>query len=279
MNIFLTGGTGFIGNHFIKCALEKGHNIFALTRGRTIPNCNPHQNLHWLKKEIDEVSFDDFQDIDVMVHLASYGVSPQPANWQDCFDFNVIKSVELVRKAIFSGVKRFVITGSCYEYGTAALNYDFIPTDAPLFPTDIYSASKAASFIAFNTLTMIESVEIIYLRLSSVYGEGQHKDNFWSSLKKAAVNGEDFYMTKGEQIRDFISVSDVAIYLEKCCLRNDTKIGHMLVENLASGEPITLKEFSEFWWKKWKASGKIHYGAIKYRKNEVMKYLPKINKA
>ena len=32
MNIFLTGATGFIGNHFLIKALEKGHKITALKR-------------------------------------------------------------------------------------------------------------------------------------------------------------------------------------------------------------------------------------------------------
>jgi len=32
MNIFLTGGTGFIGSNFIEHALSKGHKIFAIRR-------------------------------------------------------------------------------------------------------------------------------------------------------------------------------------------------------------------------------------------------------
>lgn len=32
MNIFLTGGTGFVGKKFIKLAIKHGHKIFAISR-------------------------------------------------------------------------------------------------------------------------------------------------------------------------------------------------------------------------------------------------------
>ena len=32
MNIFLTGGTGFIGSHFLAIALSEGHTVFAQRR-------------------------------------------------------------------------------------------------------------------------------------------------------------------------------------------------------------------------------------------------------
>jgi len=31
-----------------------------------------------------------------------------------------------------------------------------------------------------------------------------------------------------------------------------------------------------FWWKEWSATGKLLVGEVPYRKNEVMRYVPKI---
>lgn len=276
MNIFVTGGTGFIGSHFLQYALAKGHNIVAIKRRKSHTKELFNKKIKWLEKDFDNVSKDDFSDIDALVHLASSGVTPQPASWEECFDFNVNKSVALTMKAIQAGVKRFVITGSYAEYGKSGLHFDFIPTDAPLEPTDIYAASKASSSIAFKALALIENVEMIYLRLFSVFGEGQNENNFWPSLKKAAMSGDDFKMTKGEQIRDFINVLDVVKQIEIYCRKNDVKSGEMLIENVASGKPVTLKEFAEYWWIKWEARGTINYGAIPYRKNEQMRYVPKV---
>ena len=36
MNIFLTGGTGFVGKNFIQLAISNGHNIIAVSRKKKI---------------------------------------------------------------------------------------------------------------------------------------------------------------------------------------------------------------------------------------------------
>lgn len=43
-----------------------------------------------------------------------------------------------------------------------------------------------------------------------VYGEREAETRFWPSLRRAALAGEDFPMTKGEQIRDFMPVETLA---------------------------------------------------------------------
>ena len=48
------------------------------------------------------------------------------------------------------------------------------------------------------------------MRLFQVFGEGESENRLWPSLKKAAISGENVDMTKGEQLRDFIPVEDVA---------------------------------------------------------------------
>ena len=84
MNIFVTGGTGFIGSHFLQYALAKGHNIVAITRRKSHSKEPFNKKIKWLEKDFDNVSKDDFSDIDALVHLASSGVTPQPASWEDC---------------------------------------------------------------------------------------------------------------------------------------------------------------------------------------------------
>ena len=56
---------------------------------------------------------------------------------------------------------------------------------------------------------------------------GQHKDNFWPSLK-AAITGKDFKMSDGNQIRDFIPVEDVAFHILNACKRKDVKMEYHL---------------------------------------------------
>ena len=52
--------------------------------------------------------------------------------------------------------------------------------------------------------------------------------------------------------------------------------GLPIVTNFGSGNIISLKKFAEIWWKKFNAKGKIYFGRVKYRKNELMRYVPKV---
>jgi len=85
-------------------------------------------------------------------------------------------------------------------------------------------------------------------------------------------------MTKGEQIRDFINVEDVASKLIKSCmgLTEAKTSSKFLIENLGSGNPQSIYEFSKYWWQKWKAKGDLLVGKLPYRENEVMRFVPEI---
>ena len=56
--------------------------------------------------------------------------------------------------------------------------------------------------MAALSLAIEKKIEVIVLRPFEVFGEGQHESLFWPSLQKAALAGEDFAMTAGEQFRD-----------------------------------------------------------------------------
>ena len=84
-------------------------------------------------------------------------------------------------------------------------------------------------------------------------------------------------MTKGEQVRDFINVTDVARRFVNELDFLKTQNGVPQFENVGSGKTLMLWDFSEFWWKKWNAKGKLLYGSVPYRENEIMRLVPKIS--
>jgi UDP-glucose 4-epimerase len=274
MKIFLTGATGFIGSNFINVALNNGFDVIALKRSlNSKPRISLNRQPNWLVKELDELNENDFYGVDIIVHLAAHSMQPPYDNLENCMCWNVLAPIKAFQKAINVGVKKFVIAGSCFEYGESGLKYNEIPVDAPLKPNLTYSASKAASSIAFYQMALQFELSLSYFRIFHVYGDGESKDRLWPSLKRAAVEGKDFPMTFGEQIRDFIHVNDVCERLIDQCKRGE----HFpFFENLGSGKPMSILEFSNYWWKKWNAKGKLLIGEINYREGEVMRYIPKI---
>ena len=279
MNIFLTGGTGFIGSHLLRLLAETNHTVTALRRATNQPCVDIGKTPLWLQKEMDKLESSDFSGIDVLVHLASVGVSPKTASWHDLFYWNVLVMVDLLEKAHEAGVKRVVLAGSVAEYGQSADKFDFIPTDAPLLPTSAYAASKAAGFIAANSFAIEKNLELCYLRIFSAYGEGQYINNFWPALRAAALSGRDFEMTPGGQIRDFVSVEIVAqALLDAIDGKYVATRKEPFVANIGSGQPMSMLQFAEKYWEEWGATGRIIAGAKPYRPNEPMRYVPLVSK-
>jgi UDP-glucose 4-epimerase len=261
MNIALTGGTGFIGSHFLKQALAAGHTVRAIRRNHSSQTRIPmDQQPAWLDAQLDEV------------HLAAHTGNVPYDSLANCLRWNLMAVLALFEQARLAGIRRFVVAGSCFEYGRSAERYEAIPTDAPLEPTNSYAASKAAASIALCQWAQEHQLSLEILRVFHVFGEGEAETRFWPSLRRAALAGEDLPMTEGEQIRDFMPVEAVArTFLDRVSLPVPSA-SLVQVFNLSSCEPISIRCFAERWWKHWDAIGSLLFGRVSYRNGEVMRY-------
>jgi len=273
MRILLTGGTGFIGSHFLNQALVAGHNVLALRRSpASKPRIQIDREPDWLDRQLDEVSASEIDGCKVLVHLAAHSVQYPFDSLSNCLHWNLIAVLALFEQAKLAGIRHFIVAGSCFEYGRSGERYGAIPTDAPLEPTNSYAASKAAASIALSQWASENQLSLEILRVFHVYGEGEAESRFWPMLRKAAFAGEDFPMTSGEQIRDFLAVEGVAkTFLDRATESVYSEAG-IRVFNLSSGSPISLRAFSERLWVQWRARGQLLFGQKSYRPNEIMNY-------
>jgi nucleoside-diphosphate-sugar epimerase len=274
--VFVTGGTGFIGAYLLDALAAAGCEVLA--QRRSAAPAAP-AGVRWTTTPLDALEPADLRSCDALVHLASVGISPRVASWQECLRWNVDATIRLAQVAHQAGVRRLVVAGTFAEYGRSADRYDFIPTDAPLLPTTAYAATKAAAFVALGALAAELQLELCYLRIFSAYGEGQHESNFWPALRRAALAGQDFEMTPGEQLRDYIPVQDVAAAFAAAVVRPHVPRGLPWVQNVGTGVPVSMRAFAEHWWAHWGASGRLHIGARPYRPNEQMRFVAKVPRA
>jgi UDP-glucose 4-epimerase len=275
MRLFLTGSTGFIGSYVLAAALGTGHEVRALRRSQSslpvIPlPCQPQ----WCEGELSTLTSSQLEDVDVVLHLASAGVSPKKASWRELIQANVAGSIRLFELASECGVRRCVVAGTSHEYGNSARRYDAIPPDAPLEPISAYGASKAAAFQLLRPFSIEQGIELFYGRIFTAYGEGQFSGNFWPSLRRAALAGADFAMTSGRNVSDFIHVAAVASHLLKACTRPDISVGVPLVTNIGSGIGTTLLAFAEAEWERLGATGKLLSSSLPDRPNLIERCVP-----
>jgi nucleoside-diphosphate-sugar epimerase len=275
MKIFVTGGSGFIGSHFSEHASRAGHEVFVLSRRKNVENASSH--LRWVEGDLS-IKFDEVpKQMDVFVHMAAHGVHDLH-DWDGCFHWNVMESLRLWREAVERGVRKFLIVGSCFEYGRAGERHDFIPTSAALEPTGAYHASKAAATMAAQALANECNLRLCVARPFHIYGDGEAASRFWPSLRAAGLSGKDLPMTSGRQVRDFTPVNEAARQLLREVEGLDMVIpGLPRLVNIGSGRPLTLEAFAREEWRKLDARGKLLLGAIPDRPDEVYRYVPHIS--
>ena len=277
MRIFLTGATGFVGSHFINLAHAAGHEVVALRRTReALPRVAAVREPTWLTRALGEVTEQDLVEVDVLMHLAAAGTTAGSSNWDELLEANVVAPAKLTLTAARAGVNQIVVAGSCLEYGHAAARYEFIPPNAPLEPSGPYAASKAAGGVLLRTMAEQHKLRFTYARLFSVYGVGQHERNLWPMIRRAALAGEDLPLTPGEQLRDFISVEQVAQQLLALAAAQNVEPGVPHVCNLGTGLPQSVRQFAEHWWREFGARGNLLFGSLAYRNDEVMRYVAQV---
>ncbi len=271
MKIFLTGGTGFVGSHFLRQALAQGYEVIALRRLGSQSRIGLSQEPVWVDGVLNGDHRASLAGVDVLVHLASHTPNPPYDTLDRCLYWNVFASLQLARQAVDQGVKHFIVAGSHFEYGRSADHVGDLDVGSPLEPALSYPTSKAAASIAFMGLARELKLHLKLLRIFQVYGEGEQATRLWPSLRTAALAGQDFPMSGGEQVRDFIPVEEVARQFVQAFDFSGSLPGQPFVGHVATGRPQTLLAFAQHWWRHWGATGRLIVGAVPYRHNEVMR--------
>ena len=279
LTLYITGASGFLGQHFLKDVVDRGHTVFALERSASDSKDRLPKAINWIQGTLDT-----FQPIATgsqsdnrfsLVHLASYGVSPKKCTWEEAVDINVTQSFQLIRRFFVAGAERVVIAGSGHEFGTTGDKYEQIPEDAALEPVGPYGATKAALSLLAAGLAREENRRLMIVRLFNLFGDGQDKRSFWGQLTRACQSGENFQMSNGYQVRDFSRVENAAEFLADSLTKPISK-GHPVFVNHGSGSHMNLADFAKYWWQRLDAKGELEIGAIPDRENEIKRLVPKI---
>ena len=284
MNILVLGATGFIGSNLISTlTANQIHTIYAVKRHQS---SKPRLNIPYEPNWIDSIdSVDDLllKKIDLVVDLSAHTANPPYDSIDNCIYWNVYKKTAFVEKAIDLGVMKFIFFGSCFEYGLSANDYDYIPENARTRPINAYALSKALFSKCLETISY-KNPNILFtlFRLFHVYGEGESENRLWPSLKKAAISGNDFEITSGVQVRDFMEVKElcktIVDYINRIAEHVFFGNDNFNIYNLATGHAQSVKEFSEKWWVKLNASGNLKIGTIEHRENDLMRIVANTEK-
>ena len=255
MNLLITGSSGFIGSNLIDQIHSKCNLVKAISKKRKLKK--KYENVLEHNLDLQEIGRNHLEDIDIVIHLACAGVSPQKVSFKELIEVNVSSTLKFLMNSSKYGVRRFIAVGSCHEYGLSAKNYEKVPVSSPLYPITSYAASKCAAFYLMKDFCKKNNMEFFYGRIFNTYGYGQFKDNLFPSILNAIDNDKDLILKNPQIVRDFVSVEEVGRLITKAVFSKKIIKNKAFIANLGSGNGVSIEGFAKKWWSKFNAKGEL----------------------
>lgn len=239
MKVAVTGATGFIGRHVLSELARHSIEIVAVTRSSAVKLGG---NIETIQLDIEESpgkAFDRLGRPDALIHLA-WGGLPNYRSLHH-FDHELPMQYQFLSELVRSGLGGLVVTGTCFEYG---MQYGQLNEAMDTHPVNPYGFAKDTLRRQLEYLRQSQPFALTWARLFYLHGDGQAKNSLLPQLTQAVEQGHKvFNMSGGEQLRDYLLVTDVAHSLVALALNK----ADLCVVNVSSGKPISVRRLVEGW--------------------------------
>ncbi len=260
MNIFLTGGAGYIGSATAEALIKAGHSVTvydSLVTG--------HREAVPAGAEFIHASLDDSQALaavlnskkyDAVMHFAAFieaGESMKdPGRF---FRNNFANSVQLMDAAVQAGVRKIVFSSTAAVYQSSE---EPLTEDSPIGPTNVYGHTKLMTEQVLEWYRSIFGMHYAILRYFNACGalpgrgEAHQPESHLiprvlqialGQAESATIFGTDYPTSDGTCIRDYIHLGDLvsAHVLALGALEKRDK----MIYNVGSGNGFSVREVIE----------------------------------
>ena len=246
--ILITGGSGFVGTHFVQALLEQGAKIRVPVHVRPMIVRDPRIEVVRADLTRIEDCRSACKDMQYVIHaagaVAAAGVTA--TNPMAAMTSNLVLTVQALQASWEMGVERFLVFGSSTGYPV---------TTHPVKEEEMWSGPTHPSYFGYGWMRRyLERISefaasksklgIALVRPTAVYGRHDNFDPVTShvipALIRRAVAREDPFEVwgTGNEVRDFLHVTDLVrgalLMLEKHAVCDPINIGY--------GKTVTIKD-------------------------------------
>lgn len=260
MNIFVTGGAGYIGSAAAEALIKAGHSVTVFDslvtghRAAVPPGAKfMHASLddsHALAEALTSMKYD------AIMHFAAFieaGESMKdPGKF---FRNNLINSLQLMEIAVQAGVKKLVLSSTAAVYQSSQ---EPLTEESPLGPANVYGHTKLMTEQALEWYRSIHGLHFAALRYFNTCGalpgrgEAHQPESHLiprvlqiplGQSESATIFGTDYPTPDGTCIRDYIHIADLvsAHMLALNALEKRDK----MIYNVGSGNGFSVREVIE----------------------------------
>ena len=260
MNIFVTGGAGYIGSATAEALIQAGHSVTvydSLVTGHraAVPAGAKfiHASLddsHALAEALTSTKYD------AIMHFAAFieaGESMKdPGKF---FRNNFTNSLQLMETAVQTGVKKLVFSSTAAVYQSSE---EPLTEESTLGPTNVYGHTKLMTEQAMEWYRSIHGLHFAVLRYfnacGALPGRGEaHQpeshliprvlDIALGRAESATIFGTDYPTPDGTCIRDYVHIGDLASAHVLALGALDKR--DKMIYNLGSGNGFSVREVIE----------------------------------
>ena len=217
-NILITGSSGLVGSPLVTKLLKKSNLIIGLD-----PVINSENEEKYKHISISLKSVDDFASIlkkyDITKIIHTGGISgPMLANEKPnliiknniFFTMNLIEAARISKK-----INRFIFCSSISAYGE--LSESNTTEDYRFAPENLYGATKASCDLLLKKYYENYEMDIISLRLSTIYGHRRSTSCFINDIINSGIKNKEITLPfKSNFCWPYVYVDDVVSCIEKC---------------------------------------------------------------
>lgn len=260
MNIFVTGGAGYIGSATAEALIKAGHSVTVFDSLIT-----GHRAAVPAEADFIHASLDDSHALaevltskkyDAIMHFAAFieaGESMKdPGKF---FRNNFTNSLQLMETAVQAGVRKFVFSSTAAVYRSSE---EPLTEESPLGPTNVYGHTKLMTEQALEWYRGIYGLHFAVLRYFNACGalpgrgEAHQPESHLiprvlqialGQAESATIYGTDYPTPDGTCIRDYVHIADLvsAHILALGVLEKRDK----MIYNVGSGNGFSVREVIE----------------------------------
>jgi UDP-glucose 4-epimerase len=257
MNIFVTGGAGYIGSATAEALLKAGHNVTvydSLVTGHreAVPAGADFVHADLADKAALEAALAS-KPFDAVMHFAAFiEAGESMKNPGKFIQNNLVNSAGLIEAVVQAGVKRFVLSSTAAVYQSSD---EPLSEETTLGPNNTYGYTKLATERILEWYRKIHGLHFAALRYFNASGavpgrgEAHQPESHLIPLvlqvalgqrEHIGIYGTDYPTPDGTAIRDYIHIADLvsAHLLALDALAEKDK----LVYNIGTGTGFSVKE-------------------------------------
>ncbi len=223
LNLFITGGAGFIGSNFVRMAISRGHNVLnfdALTyAGKRENHSDLEGKSNYLfvkgnicdEEAVEKVFKKQFsgKGFDVVINFAAESHVDRSIHAARIFsETNVLGTATMLEAARAADVPMFIQISTDEVYGSLGSVGKF-ERHSPLNPSSPYSSSKTGADLIALSFYHTWGYDVRITRCTNNYGAYQFPEKFIPTIITRALHRKSIpVFGDGLQIRDWIYVND-----------------------------------------------------------------------